>query len=219
MKVFDAAVRGGPFQCGEAGVGRLALRSFPMRPRNGGPLGGGPLPRYARYSAEPKYNGWRATLHAPSGMMWNRRGELLSIADEFDEAVERIATAARLCGAGEWFDCEGLERRHALARGTLIILDVPDMSPVPSYLERREWMEARFETCPLLPGEVLPNCAYIPPRSPGVEAAQLYTQLRDLDAGTHFYEGVVLKRNDSTYTPQLTPERDCREWFKHRWDF
>ena len=231
MKEFDASVRGGPFQCGEDGIGKLRLRSFPMRPCNGGPLSPGPTPRYARYCAEPKYNGWRATLHAPSGMMWNRRGEVLSIADEFAEAVERVATAARLFGGGEWFDCEGLERRHALARGTLLILDVPDLAPArglpatpearffPSYLARREWLEARFESCPLVPGEVQPNCAYIAPRIPGVDAAQLYHRLKELDAGTHFYEGVVLKRNDSAYTPQAGAERESREWFKHRWDF
>ena len=59
-----------------------SLISYPARP-----LQGGKLDRASKktglWFAEPKFNGWRALVHCPSGAMWNRHGGLLSIAGEF----------------------------------------------------------------------------------------------------------------------------------------
>jgi hypothetical protein len=101
--------------------------SYPARPLNGGPLELAP-PKPGQWSYEPKYNGWRALVHAPTGSMFNRRGQPLSIAGEFGRALERLrAAVVRVNGrAVEWFDCEALDRRHALGRGTLLVFDLPD---------------------------------------------------------------------------------------------
>ena len=92
-------------------------------------------PRRGLWYAEPKLNGWRALIHTPSGAMWNRHGALLTIADYFRPA---LGTLAKLAGRGlVWTDCEALERRHNLGRGTLVVLDVVPESGTPSYEQRR----------------------------------------------------------------------------------
>ena len=89
--------------------------SYPARPLNGGPLELAP-PKPGQWGYEPKYNGWRALVHAPTGSMFNRRGQPL---------MERLrAAVVRVNGRTvEWFDCEALDRRHALGRGTLLVFD------------------------------------------------------------------------------------------------
>jgi len=54
--------------------------------------------------------------------MWNRHGALLSIAREFADALDALAALSAASGI-EYFDCEGLERRHSLGQGALYILD------------------------------------------------------------------------------------------------
>ena len=41
-----------------------------------------------------------------------------------------------------WADCEALERRHNLGRGTLIVLDVVTESGTPIYTARRAMLES-----------------------------------------------------------------------------
>jgi hypothetical protein len=98
--------------------------TYPARPLNGGPLELAP-PKPGQWSYEPKYDGWRALVHAPTGSMFNRHGQPLSIAAEFGGALKRLrAAAVKVDGnAVEWFDCEALDRRHALGRGTLLVFD------------------------------------------------------------------------------------------------
>src|ERR1051326_3324371 len=90
--------------------------TFPARPLNGG--------RFGLVTKKPvhlwsmKVNGWRALIHTPTGTMFNRQGEELTIAGEFAEALEDLSRSSI-----EWLDCEALERRHNIGRGTLIILD------------------------------------------------------------------------------------------------
>jgi hypothetical protein len=100
----------------------MTLITYPACPLSGGRLGLVPKPRVHLWSAT--LNGWRAPIHAPTGIMWNRRGEPLTIADEFTDALEDLSRS-RLT----WLDCEALERRHNLGRGSLILLDVivPDL--------------------------------------------------------------------------------------------
>jgi hypothetical protein len=97
------------------------LITYPARPINGGWLELA-LPKRGLWYTEPKYNGWRVLARAPSGTCFNRHGAPLSIAHEFAAALVKLRGTGELMGI-EWFDCEGLERRHAIGRGTLVVLD------------------------------------------------------------------------------------------------
>ncbi len=106
------------------------LLAFPARPIQGGRLELAP-PKRGLWFAEPKLNGWRTLIHTPTGTMWNRHGTLLTIADCFRPALGALA---KLADRGlVWADCEALERRHNLGRGTLVVLDVI-LSGSPSYV-------------------------------------------------------------------------------------
>jgi len=117
----------------------LTPPSYPARPVNGGPL---PKARRKRgaWAYEPKVNGWRAWLHVPTGQMFNRQNEPLSIAGEFSKTAKELRE--RFVGMDgdafvfEWLDVEAFERRHNLGRGSLVILDVP--LPAADYLARQQ---------------------------------------------------------------------------------
>src|SRR5437016_2091093 len=96
--------------------------TYPARPINGGALELAP-PKSGHWRYEPKYNGWRALVHAPTGSMFNRQGQPLSIAAEFGGALEHLRAIPFGADGIEWFDCEALDRRHALGRGTLLVFD------------------------------------------------------------------------------------------------
>ena len=111
------------------------LLTFPARPIQGGRLELAP-PKRGLWFAEPKLNGWRALIHTPTGTMWNRHRSLLTIADCSRPA---LAALAKLGNSGlVWTDCEALERRHNLGRGTLVVLDVSLESRTPTYEQRRD---------------------------------------------------------------------------------
>ena len=67
--------------------------TFPARPINGGRLELAP-PKRGLWYAEPKLNGWRALIHTPTGTMWNRHGDLLTIAECFQPALAALAKLA-----------------------------------------------------------------------------------------------------------------------------
>ncbi|MCX6928101.1 MAG: hypothetical protein NT154_33550, partial [Verrucomicrobia bacterium] len=52
-------------------VAALQPPTYPARPLNGGPLELAP-PKPGPWSYEPKYNGWRALVHAPTGSMFQK---------------------------------------------------------------------------------------------------------------------------------------------------
>ena len=198
------------------------LATFPMRPVNGGPLEAslaiGSRSLSADYWAEGKANGWRAVVHAPTGRIWNRKGEPLSIAAEFEVALAALRAVARLSGNQEWFDVEGLARRHAFARGALIILDNP--SPSENYLVRRKRMEDALPIAPLAPNAYAENGLYVLPNLRGGDTASLrdlWDRLRA--AGGDFYEGLVMKKGSSLYEPLRRATGESPAWMKHRWNF
>ena len=117
------------------------LVTYPARPIQGGRLELAP-PKRGLWYAEPKYNGWRALVHCPSGTMWNRHGQRLTIARCFKQALNELRDLAD--DGMIWADCEALERRHDIARGTLIVLDAIPADPqfTPSYQERRAFLES-----------------------------------------------------------------------------
>ena len=114
------------------------LISYPARPIQGGKLERAPE-KTGLWFAEPKYNGWRALVHCPSGAMWNRHGGRLSISGEFGAALRELRNLSER--GLVWADCEAMGRRHKIGCGTLIVLDwiAEDGSSV--YEERRKFLE------------------------------------------------------------------------------
>ncbi len=199
------------------------LLTFPARPIQGGRLELAP-PKRGLWYAEPKLNGWRALIHAPSGTMWNRHGALLTIADCFQPA---LATLAKLASRGlVWADCEALERRHNLGRGTLVVLDVIPESGTPSYEQRRVMLESLLPRDPVFDGDssfsVPCGAALLTPTRRAdshADALAFYQRLRAANRalGCDFFEGVVMKRAESTYPVQLrSATEEFRGWVKHR---
>jgi len=196
--------------------------TYPARPINGGPF------RKARtkpgeWFYEPKYNGWRALVHIPTGSMFNRRGEQLSIAAEFADALD-ILHRVLDANAFKWADCEALERRHNIGQGTLMLLDVIPEPPFAqaTYLERRAWIpnSVLWECHPS--NQPSKNTLYKSPRIAPMYAADVWSHLQEINQrwGCDFYEGLVAKQADSPYPIQLrSPDLDTPAWIKHRWQF
>ena len=200
------------------------LLTYPARPIQGGRLELAP-PKRGVWFAEPKMNGWRALVHTPSGTMWNRHGSKLTIAHCFCDALEDLRD---LADEGLlWADCEALERRHDMARGTLVVLDAIPADPMftPSYTERRAFLESlgipqepyssgiqEGNERPLLLTTSVPACAQN-------ELLAFYQSLKTANwkFGVEFFEGVVMKRGDAHYPVQLrSSTEECRDWVKHR---
>ncbi len=199
-----------------------ALITYPARPIQGGRLDLAP-PKRGRWYAEPKLNGWRALIHTPSGTMWNRHGALLTIADCFRPALGALA---KLASRGVvWADCEALERRHNLGRGTLVVLDVIPESGAPSYEHRRAMLETIIPTDAVFSGDTsraVPCGAVVLTPTLQVDQADalaFYQRLREANRALRcdFFEGVVMKRADSIYPVQLrSATEEFRGFVKHR---
>ena len=200
-----------------------ALITYPARPIQGGRLDLAP-PKRGLWYAEPKLNGWRALIHTPSGTMWNRHGALLTIADCFRPALGALA---KLAGHGlVWADCEALERRHNLGRGTLVVLDVVPEAGAPTYEQRRAVLESLLPMDAVFRGDTLrpvPTGAVV--LTPTIradshaDALAFYQRLREANRALRcdFFEGVVMKRADSSYPVQLrSATEEFRGWVKHR---
>lgn len=182
--------------------------TYPARPVQGGQLELAP-PKRGIWFSEPKYNGWRALVHTPTGAMWNRHGEPLTIQPAFQEALD----ALRSMEIAEFLDCEALERRHAMSHGTLIVLDCVD-SALP-YEARRTRLEASL---PVHDPAAPPDLLMLVPSVPS-DPSVLYARLRDLNErfGCAFYEGIVMKRAGRTYPVQRSSPSQCYPWWvKHR---
>ena len=199
------------------------LYTYPARPLNGGPLDKA-RPKRGTWATEPKGNGWRALVHVPSGAMFNRQGRLLSIAPEFESALE-ILRATLDAEAFKWVDCECFDRRHAIGRGTLIVLDViPEPiayrdQTAPDYTERRSWLTPLPVPRSLI--EIGTRTVYLTPST--LENPQtMWDVARAANRyfGAIVYEGIVMKRVDSLYPIQLRNPEECTPaWVKHRWRF
>src|SRR5215472_12059004 len=109
--------------------------TYPARPLNGGALELAGEKRGEWY-AEPKWNGWRALVHIPTGAMFNRNLERLSIESEFTDALAQLREAFSL---HQWADCEALHRRHHIGKGSLILLDLLCLHA--TYVERQALIE------------------------------------------------------------------------------
>jgi len=206
--------------------------TFPARPVNGGPLDKA-LPKRGDWLYEPKFNGWRALIHVPTGAMFNRKLERLSIEQEFQKAFAELRAElnknltrllypelhGRQCltlAEIEWADTESLERRHNRGRGSLVLLDLP-MLRLPLHQRGcilRETFPPAIDHC------AAKDSVYSVPQY--TDGPATYAQLLDdnRDLGCEFYEGVVAKRADSLYPLQArSPDEETTLWMKHRWKF
>jgi len=202
-------------------LGAVQPPTFPARPINGGRLELGP-PKPGQWRYEPKYNGWRALV--PTGSMFNRYGQPLSIAAEFGSALKRIRDLKLMVDGRsiEWFDCEALDRRHALGRGTLLVFDciAPGLPGEPWHKRKEILAQAlaahEYRQVPL-PEALYAVEAHDPTE---LKPQELYRQLRQLNMhwGCQFYEGLVAKRLTDGYPVKLrSPSAEFVGWIKHRW--
>ena len=190
---------------------------YPARPVNGGPLDKA-LPKSGEWTHDGKYNGWRAWVHNPTGLMFNRKLEPLSISHEFKPALTILHQLP-----WEWSDVEALERRHKIGQGSLILLD----SPMEGIFDRRR-MFLRAAAIDLgIPEHTNPalplgnHQVYLPLWDDG-DPLLFYQSLQAANRklGCEFWEGVVAKRNDSLYPRQRrSAELEFPFWMKHRWAF
>ena len=200
-----------------------SLITYPARPIQGGRLELAP-PKRGLWYAEPKLNGWRALVHTPTGTMWSRHGALLTIADCFRPALGALA---KLASRGlVWADCEALERRHNLGRGTLVVLDVIPETGAPSYEQRRVMLESLLPTDAVFSGDasraVPCGAVVLAPTMRAqsqADALAFYQRLREANRALRcdFFEGVVMKRAESSYPVQLrSATEEFRGFVKHR---
>jgi hypothetical protein len=154
--------------------------------------------------------------------MWNRHGQRLTIEREFAQAlaVLRDLGGSRLV----WADCEALERRHQIGRGSLVVLDWIPESGSPSYEERRKFLAGLIEIEHLSIGEwesFPENAVFLPPsvRDDGNAVLDFYSGLKAINRRLRcdFFEGVVMKRGNAPYPFQLRSDaEECRVMIKHR---
>ncbi len=193
--------------------------TYPARPINGGPLEWAP-PKSGRWCYEPKYNGWRALVHAPTGTLFNRYGGLLSIASELAPALARLRqTSVVVQGkAIEWFDCEALARRHPLGRGTLLVFDYVGAQP---WQQRKQVLADAFPEHDYTQAPLAQEVYAVAAHEPGSKPPEmLYRELQQLNARWRclFYEGVIAKRALDAYPVQRRSARQAfAGWVKHRW--
>jgi hypothetical protein len=174
------------------------------------------LPLPGQWMWSRKINGWGTIVHAPTGTMWNRHGDHLSIANLFAQALDRLAHSDL-----EWLWCEAFERRHAYGRGTLVILDIIDSLPADERLMRlnRAAYHMYWDILPL--GKPEPDKLYVMDQTLAstTEMLPLWNRLQQVNAefGDTYYEGLVAKKANAPYPIQtVDPERKTAIWFKYR---
>ncbi len=198
--------------------------SYPGRPRNGGPLdlalkagmyhsANGDMGNkewWNRPVFQPKYNGWRAMVHGPSGRMFNRYNHafITNVTQHFPAALAQLKELPF-----EWLDCEALERRHDLGLGSLIVLDW--VTPKVTQEDRHTMLELYLPDAHVGAERDLKEGCYLVTE----HAVDIDETLKERNEalGCVFYEGVVSKQTKSEYPMQLNgPEVTCPAWVKHR---
>lgn len=190
----------------------VKLITLPARPLNGGDLRIA-AKKFGRWLYSPKVNGWRCLVNCSTGTMFNRHGERLTIASEFSNVLRQLQVSRF-----EWLDCEAILRRHVIARGSLLVIDVP----IPGTAQER--FDKLATEIPILNYREKPadNSLLLIPQmelSPA-SALDLWDELQELNCTVYkcdYVEGVVCKRADGIYPIQTRdPERKCPTWTKHR---
>ena len=200
--------------------------TYPMRPSTGGHLNDLASPPIGVWDWQPKANDWRMLVHLPSGSFFNRQGEPLSIADTFDDALgilrqrfhrEPIHGGGGL--GGLWLDCLGIGRRTPIGKGSIFVIDLPEMDA--TFRERDNRIKFLLPTLNIedKPRE---RIVYSMPTYWSMDMTALHNlwiklQKINTEFGCEFWEGLVAKRADSRYNLQLTsPEQKSSAWIKYR---
>lgn len=204
--------------------------TYPMRPTSGGPLHLR-QPYDDAWRLEPKLNGERLVVHVDyesgTSTVWNRQGRLSSHRSIWEKAMHRLVQITRESFI-TWWDCEGLGLRHAVGRGTLILLDwIPSTPDVhPAWAQRKAFLASlawdRSHVTPWSGHLVNADRLTVLPDWNDAEArtAIVAMQAQNAQCGAELYEGVVAKRKDSRYPIQLrSPDETNPYWIKHRWHF
>jgi ATP-dependent DNA ligase len=156
--------------------------------------------------------------------MWNRHGERLSIEDCFKPVLDTLAKA----DVPEWLDCEALERRLNLGRGSLVVFDyIPSGTDrITPYEKRKAKLEAAMKTLPNWhPWQFGPPVqsalytieGYIPEV---IDELYLNLKFENQALDADLYEGLVAKRTNSPYpVQQRSSSEETTFWVKHRWAF
>lgn len=145
--------------------------------------------------------------------MYNRQLQRLTIERQFNVALTFIQKLSGILPS-DWLDVEGLERRHGIGRGTLIVLD--NVTRTPSYAIRKE-MLSEYIPLHLVDQKPAEDSLLLAPSFAG--DSQLYARLQEINAdwGVEFYEGIVSKEADSPYVFQSTSaSKESHHWMKHR---
>ena len=205
----------------------MSFPSYPLRPINGGPLPRARI-KTGTWSYEPKINGWRAVVNTQTGEMWNRHGKRLSIEKEFAYVLDALRSA-KLPESMTWLDCEALERRHNLGRGSLVVLDyIPKSNDKATYHQRRQFIQDQLsntkawqtwvvDTSPREDKLLTFDCVY---DDSNKKEAWDHLQHLNFRFSAELFEGFVAKRLDSTYPTQLrSSSLEFPLWVKHRWEY
>jgi ATP-dependent DNA ligase len=191
-----------------------------MRPTTGGPLTQETIDLLpGEWAWEPKQNGWRALIHIPTLTVYNRHGELMSIAHEFQEALKQIERLRTLLPY-QWLDCEMLGRRHPMKKGHIVVFDsIGECDDLYSYEVRHESLRWVFDRL----GDSYDRIELIESDRIGIATHPLKTweilQEENHRYGCDYYEGLVAKRVDSPYEMQLvSPNKKTTSWVKFRFD-
>ena len=131
---------------------------------------------------------------------------------EYKRRLVKSCSKGRFSRVLVWADCEALERRHKLGRGTLIVLDVVPESGTPNYEQGRTLLESMLPTDSVFSGDTkrpVPCSAVMLTPALRVdshaEALAFYQRLRAANRAhdCDFFEGIVVKRAESSYPVQL----------------
>ena len=195
------------------------IAPFPARPIDGGHPS---LIRPSRpggiFEWGPKLNGWRLVGDLAMEQLFNRHQKLLSIAGEVKLAAAQMRMAlADAKVTADWADCEVLERRHAMAKGCIVLLDL--IMP-GTFAERRATIETiNLPVAPLDPSEWVADTAYIIPnhRSTDAELREYLATLKRMNQKVkiNFFDGVVGREVRSKYPP--SHKNTSGLIVKHRW--
>jgi hypothetical protein len=136
----------------------------------------------------------------------------------------RLLTVGRRYISPAKGECEALERRHQIGRGSLVVLDWIPESGSATYEERREFLAGLVETERMSTGEwqsFPENALFLPPsvRDEGNAVPEFYARLKVINRRLRCdcFEGVVMKRGNAPYPMQLRSDtEDCRVMIKHR---
>lgn len=153
-----------------------------------------PLWATCAWAFEPKWDGFRAIVHA-TGLILSRHGKPLRMAAHHGDAGTQLC---RALGA-QWLDCELLGVRDANA--PYLPLMVLDAAIDGDYLERRKALERAIPTSSV---ELPTNGIWLTPYSE--RGGEVWRAWQDY---AHI-EGVVAKPINSTYP--------CRSWVKFRYN-